>query len=189
MYCLMVLPIFPPICEECQQWGQIWSVPGRPHWYYPIISYLKQTNSVALSPRANYTDWATAICRRNLVPTFVGRGVSRGQHGGSPTVDNISFLYRNFTSIWTYLFQKDIGQNLVWNWQRWYRTIITTFRFVTLRVNWHKGGLLPTGRWTGTKVDSLQQRGELAQRWTPSNRDVFLFRKEEWVYRSQLLIF
>jgi hypothetical protein len=25
----------------------------------------KQTNSVALSPRANYTDWATATCRRN----------------------------------------------------------------------------------------------------------------------------
>jgi hypothetical protein len=29
------------------------------------------TNSVAFSPRANYTDWATATCRRNLVPTFV----------------------------------------------------------------------------------------------------------------------
>jgi hypothetical protein len=46
----------------------------------------KQTNSVALSPQANYTDWATAICRRNLVPTFVDRGVSHGQRGGSPTV-------------------------------------------------------------------------------------------------------
>jgi hypothetical protein len=34
-----------------------------------------KTNSVALSPLANYTDWATAICRRNLVPTFVDRGV------------------------------------------------------------------------------------------------------------------
>jgi hypothetical protein len=33
-----------------------------------------QTNSVALSPQANYTDWATAICQRNLVPTFVERG-------------------------------------------------------------------------------------------------------------------
>jgi hypothetical protein len=41
-------------------------------------------NSVALSPRANYTDWATAICWRNLVPTFADRGVSRGQRGGSP---------------------------------------------------------------------------------------------------------
>jgi hypothetical protein len=34
------------------------------------------TYSVALSPRANCTDWATATCRRNLVPTFVDRGVS-----------------------------------------------------------------------------------------------------------------
>jgi hypothetical protein len=47
---------------------------------------IQKTNSVALSPRANYTDWATATCRRNLVPTFVDRGVSRGQRGGSPTV-------------------------------------------------------------------------------------------------------
>jgi hypothetical protein len=54
----------------------------------------KQTNSVALSPRANYTDWATATCRRNLVPTFVDRGVSRGQRGGYSTVVNLSFLDR-----------------------------------------------------------------------------------------------
>jgi hypothetical protein len=39
---------------------------------------------VALSPQANYTDWATATYRRNLVPTFVDRRVSRGQLGGSP---------------------------------------------------------------------------------------------------------
>jgi hypothetical protein len=51
-----------------------------------------KTNSVALSPQANYTDWATATCRRNLVPTFVDMGVSRGQRGGSPTVVNLSFL-------------------------------------------------------------------------------------------------
>jgi hypothetical protein len=49
----------------------------------------KQTNSVALSPRA------TATCRQNLVPTFVDRGVSRGQRGKSPTVVNLSFLDRN----------------------------------------------------------------------------------------------
>jgi hypothetical protein len=54
----------------------------------------KQTNSVALSPRANYADWAAATCRRNLVPTFVDRGVLRGQGGGSPTVVNLSFLDR-----------------------------------------------------------------------------------------------
>jgi hypothetical protein len=33
---------------------------------------------VAFSPRANYTGWATDTCKRNLVPTFVYRGVSRG---------------------------------------------------------------------------------------------------------------
>jgi hypothetical protein len=52
----------------------------------------KERNSVALSPQANYTYWATATCRRNLVPTFMDRGVSRGQRGGSPTVVNLSFL-------------------------------------------------------------------------------------------------
>jgi hypothetical protein len=55
----------------------------------------KQTNFVALSPRANYTDWSTATCRRNLVPTFVDRGVSSGQRGGYPTVVNLSFLDRS----------------------------------------------------------------------------------------------
>jgi hypothetical protein len=57
--------------------------------------YQSKTNSVALSPRANYTDWATATCRRNSVPTFVDRGVSGGQRGGSPTVVNLSFLDRS----------------------------------------------------------------------------------------------
>jgi hypothetical protein len=56
---------------------------------------LTKTNSVALSPQANYTDWATTTCRQNSVPTFVDRGVSRGQRGGSPTVVNLSFLDRS----------------------------------------------------------------------------------------------
>jgi hypothetical protein len=55
----------------------------------------KQTNSVAHSPRANYTDWATATCRQNLVSTFVDREVSCGQRGESPTVVNLSFLDRS----------------------------------------------------------------------------------------------
>jgi hypothetical protein len=55
----------------------------------------KQTNSVAPSPRANYTDWANATFRRNLVPTFVDRGVSRGHRSGSPTVVYLSFLDRS----------------------------------------------------------------------------------------------
>jgi hypothetical protein len=55
----------------------------------------KQTNSLAFSPQANYTDWATATWR-NLVPTFADRGESRGQSGGSLTVVNLSFLDREF---------------------------------------------------------------------------------------------
>jgi hypothetical protein len=50
----------------------------------------KQINSVALSPRANYTDWATATWRQNLVPTFVDRGVSRDQRDGSPMAVNLT---------------------------------------------------------------------------------------------------
>jgi hypothetical protein len=48
---------------------------------------------MAFSPQANYTDWATAT-RRILVPTIVDGGESHGQLGGSPTVFNLSFLYR-----------------------------------------------------------------------------------------------
>jgi hypothetical protein len=53
-----------------------------------------KTNSMAISPRVNYTDWATATCRRNLVPTFVDKGVSGGQRGRSLTVVNLSYLDR-----------------------------------------------------------------------------------------------
>jgi hypothetical protein len=56
------------------------------------LSLKTHTHSMALSPRANYTDWSTATCRRNLVSIFVDRGVSRGQRGGSRTVVNLSFL-------------------------------------------------------------------------------------------------
>jgi hypothetical protein len=55
----------------------------------------QKKNSVSLSLQANYTDWATATCRRNFLSTFVGRAVSRGQRGGSPTVVNVSFLDRS----------------------------------------------------------------------------------------------
>jgi hypothetical protein len=60
-----------------------------------------KTNSMALSLRANYTDWTTATCRRNLVPTFVDIGVSHGQRGGSPTVVNLRFLDRSSSFILT----------------------------------------------------------------------------------------
>jgi hypothetical protein len=54
-----------------------------------ITDWFLQTNSVAFSPQANYTDWATTTCWRNLVPTFVVRGMSCGRRGGSPTVVNL----------------------------------------------------------------------------------------------------
>jgi hypothetical protein len=60
-----------------------------------IVTTPNKTNSVVFRPRANYTDWATATCQRNLVPTFADRGMSRGQRGGSSTVVNLSFLDRS----------------------------------------------------------------------------------------------
>jgi hypothetical protein len=41
------------------------------------IFKFKQTNSVAFSPLAKYTDWATATCWPNLVPIFADRGMLR----------------------------------------------------------------------------------------------------------------
>jgi hypothetical protein len=57
-----------------------------------IKEFMCVINSVAYSRQVNYTDRSTATCWRNLVPTFVDRGVSRGQRGRSPTVVNLSFL-------------------------------------------------------------------------------------------------
>jgi hypothetical protein len=54
---------------------------------------------MAFSAQANYTDGATATCRRNLVLTFANRGVSRGKRGRSRTVINLSFLERNTPSL------------------------------------------------------------------------------------------
>jgi hypothetical protein len=50
---------------------------------------------MAFSPHANYTHLATAAGRRILVPTFVDRGVSRSQSGGTPKAVNLSFLDRS----------------------------------------------------------------------------------------------
>jgi hypothetical protein len=63
--------------------------------YMCIYTQKKQTNSVAYSPQANYTDWTTAIFWRNLLPNFADGGMSRGQRSNSPTVVNISFLDRS----------------------------------------------------------------------------------------------
>jgi hypothetical protein len=71
-----------------------YSIIPQPLHYHMPQSRPSKKNSVALSPQANYTDWATATCRRNLVPTFADSGVLHGQRGGSPTVFNLSFLDR-----------------------------------------------------------------------------------------------
>jgi hypothetical protein len=77
-----------------------------------------KTNSVALSPQANYTDWSTATCWRNLEPTFVDRGVSRGQRGGSPTVVKLSFIDRNAgTVLQNRIRQLRLTSLLTYNWQ------------------------------------------------------------------------
>jgi hypothetical protein len=54
---------------------------------------------VAFSPQANFTYWATDTDGRILVPTFVDRGVLRGQRGGTPTVDYLSLLHGNIATI------------------------------------------------------------------------------------------
>jgi hypothetical protein len=59
------------------------------------ISSKQQTNSVALSLQANHTDSSTTTGRRLLVPTFLDRGVSRGQRGGTPTAVDLRFPDRS----------------------------------------------------------------------------------------------
>jgi hypothetical protein len=56
---------------------------------------LSKSSEPALSPQANYSDRRRPIVDEILVPTFVDRGVSRSQRGGSPTVVNLSFLDRS----------------------------------------------------------------------------------------------
>jgi hypothetical protein len=69
---------------------------------------------VALSPRANFTDWATATFRRILIPTFVDREVSSGQRAGSSTAVNLSFLDRSryffFQEILEWLYKYTSGK-------------------------------------------------------------------------------
>jgi hypothetical protein len=68
---------------------------ARVYWAISSPCRYKQKNSVAFSPQANYTDWATDTCWRILVPSFADSGVSRGQRGGSLAVVNPSFLDRS----------------------------------------------------------------------------------------------
>jgi hypothetical protein len=64
-------------------------------YMYAYMYLYTHTHSVAFSSQVNYTDWVTATCWGNLVPAFADRGVSHGECDGSPTVVNLSFLYRN----------------------------------------------------------------------------------------------
>jgi hypothetical protein len=65
--------------------------PGRSSLY----SYNKNKLRGLESASDLYTDWATATCRINLVPTFVYIGVSHSQRGGPHKAVNLSFLDRS----------------------------------------------------------------------------------------------
>jgi hypothetical protein len=58
----------------------------------PCAHTYTHINSVAFSPQANNTDWATVTSRQILVPTFVDRGVSCGQRSGTPMAIILNFL-------------------------------------------------------------------------------------------------
>jgi hypothetical protein len=60
-----------------------------------VGSNADETNFVAFSPQANYTDWSTATGRRILVPIFVDREVSSDRRGGLLTAANSGFLDRS----------------------------------------------------------------------------------------------
>jgi hypothetical protein len=79
---------------------------------------------MAFSPQVNY-DWVTTTGRQILMPTFVARRVSCGQHGRNPTVVNLSFLdwsrYFSFKqlliypheAVWTLLQTRSYSENVV----------------------------------------------------------------------------
>jgi hypothetical protein len=103
-------------------------------WMYSIVDLctLCKLNSVALSPQANYTDWATATCRRNLVSSSADRGVSRGQRGGTPTVVNLSFLDWNVHYV-CYIKIKLLTCSILWG-------CITKYAFLEQnKLNWVEG--------------------------------------------------
>jgi hypothetical protein len=60
------------------------------HRVYKQTKTTKQTPWPSIRKRTIPTD-RPATGRRILVPTFVDRGVSRGQRSGTPTAINLSF--------------------------------------------------------------------------------------------------
>jgi hypothetical protein len=93
-YCISKLA-FVPLAQDISYDLRATTLPIQQSQYRVPQSVAFCSYSVAFSPKANYNDWATVTCRRNLVPTFVDRWVSRGRSGWSPTVVNRSFLYRS----------------------------------------------------------------------------------------------
>jgi hypothetical protein len=90
-------PTFSHKTASRHYWSEWQRKTARQENTFTLVSehtYIK-INSVAFSPQANYTDWATATCWRNLVPTFGDRWMSRSQRGGFLTVVNLSFLDRS----------------------------------------------------------------------------------------------
>jgi hypothetical protein len=66
------------------------------HFQVKLWVFLPQTNKLRdFSPQANYTDRATAACRRSLVPTFADRGC-RVVSATDPRGRNFNFLDRVF---------------------------------------------------------------------------------------------
>jgi hypothetical protein len=94
---MSIKPITDTNCRRSSRDNTSWTVQGSTIWVaYETARFIPTKRySVVLSAQANYTDWATATCRRNLAPTFVDRGVLCGQRGWSPTVVNLSFLERS----------------------------------------------------------------------------------------------
>jgi hypothetical protein len=62
--------------------------------FYLVLGSIISPPLVAFSPQANYTDRATAVGRRILLPTFADKGVSRGQRDEFPR-SLIGFLDRS----------------------------------------------------------------------------------------------
>jgi hypothetical protein len=57
---------------SCWAYLTLFSVRRQKYQVPARLLYSTHTNSVALSPQANYTDCATATCRRNFSANFCG---------------------------------------------------------------------------------------------------------------------
>jgi hypothetical protein len=89
--CSIIIPPFCFVEVESSSHNVINGIRSGHH----IKNKTKKTPWPLVRERTIPTERPTATCRRNLVSTFVDRGVSRGQRGGSPTVVNLNFLDRS----------------------------------------------------------------------------------------------